>query len=122
MGIFDSNLPQFKYPLATKQRNIGFALFGIIAVVTIVCGSYLEIKYEMTFELWMITIVGWLSGIVTGTIVVMNAYDIEKALENNKSESESIEIYKRGRIYGNSLFVLSLIIVLTVTYYYLPLN
>ena len=122
MGRFDSNLPQFKYPLATKQRNIGFALFGIVAVITIVCALYFEVMYEMTFETWMITIVGWLSGIVTGTIVVVNAYDIEKALDDNESESEIMKICKKGRVYGIGLLALSLVIVLTVTYYYLPVS
>lgn len=58
MGIFDSNLPQFKHTLATKQRNIAFTLFGIIAVITILCASYFEVMYEMTFETWIVTIVG----------------------------------------------------------------
>ena len=122
MGRFDSNLPQFKYPLATKQRNIAFTLYGIIAVVTIVCAVYLEVMYEKTFELWMVTIAGWLSGIVTGTIVGINAYDIEKALDDNKSESETMKICKRGKVYGIGLLALSLVIVLAMTYYYLPIS
>ncbi len=122
MGIFDSNLPQFKYPLATKQRNIALTLFGIIAAVTIVCAAYLEIKYEMTFELWMVTIAGWLSGIVTIIIVGVSAYDIEKALDDNESEFETMKICKKGRMRGIGLLALSLLIVLTMTYYYLPIS
>lgn len=121
VGIFDSNLPQFKYPLARNQRNIAFAL-RIIAIITIVCGSYLEIRYEMTFGLWMVTIVGWLSGIVTGTTVVIKAYDVEKALDDNKSESETMKICKKGRVYGIGLLAPSLVIVLTMTYCDIPIS
>ena len=88
-------LPQFKYPLTTKQRNIGVALIAAIGTITVVCVAYLEVMYEMTLELYITTIISGLCSIVTGIIVLMNAYDIEKALDNNKSEFETIATYKK---------------------------
>ena len=119
---FESSLPQFKCPLATKQRNIALALTVLIGTITIVCAAYLELKYGMTFELYITTIIGWLCSIVTGVIVMMNAYDIEEVFEYSKDDDELKRIYGNGRICGNSLFALSLIIVLTVTYYYIPIS
>lgn len=70
----------------------------------------------------MVTIVGWLSGIVTGTIVVIKAYDVEKALDDNKSEFETMKICKKGRVYGIGLLAPSLVIVLTMTYCDIPIS
>ena len=119
---FESNLPSFECSLAIKQRNIAFALFGIITVVAIICASYLEVNYEMTFEMWMIAIIGLLSGIVTAILVMINAYKIEKAFRFSKDGGEFKLIYENGRAYGNGLLVMSLIIVFTVTFYYFPVS
>lgn len=120
MKISASSFPQFKHPLATKQRNIGLFSILLIGGTALACTSYFKIWYEMTRQAYTVGLIGWLCSIVTGIIIFNNAYDVEGAYDAGKDLSDIEDIYQRGRIYGNCLMFLSLVIVLVVMFYYLP--
>lgn len=120
MKMPESSFPKFKHALSTKQRNISLFSILLIGGTGLVCTAYFEIWYEMTRQAYTVGILGWLCSIVTGIVILNNAFDVERAYDAGKDMKDIEGIYQKGRIYGNCLIFLSLVIVLVVAFCYLP--
>lgn len=102
--------------VAKKQGFFSFCIMTVIFVTLICCIIYLAVVKEKELELYLVGIIALICMIITGYVSLSNASKIQKLSEAGKNSNELIHVEYKGRRNGYIMTIISIVIVLTITY------
>ena len=113
------NIPgytEFDDLVAKKQGRFSFYMMTIIFVTLICCIIYLAVVEEKELELYLVGIIALICMIITGHIGLSNADRIENLSKTDKGSNNLIDIEHKSRNNGYIMTIVSIIIILLITY------